>query len=288
MTLKGLLSDFLFFVYKHTGTWGRKKGVALKYHFVRHRWPNLDHPQDLSEHILSDLCKPEFLKYADLADKVKVHDYIKEKGLGHILLQQYKVWDCVDDIIIDDLPEKFILKPNNGSGGHVYCRDKKSFDLEEAKKYLKDNLQRAEDYYFEPHYLKIKPVIFAEQLLDLGEGKVLTDYKFTCIKGEIVDVFLAGENEKQERKYATVDLDWNILPYTKKEYLLSPLPQKPAHLQEMAEYARILSKDFDFVRVDFYEYEDRVYFSELTFSPWGGYMYSYTDEAIRLLGKRFE
>lgn len=277
----------IFAVCKHTGEWGRKKGMAFKYYSFRHRWPNLDNPQDLSEHILSNMCKPDFLKYADLADKVKVHDYIKSKGLGHILLKHYKVWESVDDISIDDLPNKFILKPNNGSGGHVYCRNKKSFDLDAAKKYLRDNLFRAEDYYFEPHYLKIKPAILAEQLLDLGEGKVLTDYKFTCIKGEIVDIFLAGENEKHERKYETVDLNWNILPYTKKEYKLTPLPPKPAHLMEMAEYARILSKDFDFVRVDFYEYDDKVYFGELTFSPWGGYMYSYTDEAIKLHGQKF-
>ena len=138
----------------------------------------------------------------------------------------------------------------------------------------------------EPHYLKIKPKVYAEELLDLGEGKVLTDYKFHCIKGEIVDVFLAGENANGERKYATVDLDWNVLPYTKDSYLLEPLPEKPKCLEEMVKYAKILSEDFDFVRVDFYEYEGRVYFSELTFSPWGGYFYSYTDEAIELLGKK--
>ena len=62
----------------------------------------------------------------------------------------------------------------------------------------------------------------------------------------------------------------------------------PSKIKDMIKYAEILSEDFDFVRVDFYEYEGKVYFSELTFSPWGGYMYSYTDEAIKELGKRFE
>lgn len=286
--LKIFISKVLFKVFTHTGEWGRKRGISLKYHMVRHRWPNLNNPQDLSERILSSLCKPDFMRYADLADKVKVHEYIKGKGLDKILLKHYAVWDNVDDIDISALPDKFILKPNNGSGGHVYCRNKNRFDLEAAKKYIKENLQRAEDYYFEPHYLKIEPKIFAEQLLDVGEGRALTDYKFTCIKGEIVDVFLAGENTNGERKYATVDLDWNILPYTKEKYLLTPIPEKPKHLSEMVEYAKILSKDFDFVRVDFYEHEDKVYFSELTFSPWGGYLYSYTDEAIRLLGNKFK
>lgn len=288
MSLKKQIDDLLFKSCRYFGKWGRKQGMSLQYYHARHRWPDLDNPKDLSERILSSMLKDSFLKFSDLADKVKVHEYIKSKGLEKILLKQYAVWENVDDISIDHLPDKFILKPNNGSGGHVYCRNKALFNLIEAKKYLKDNLMRAKDYFFEPHYLKIKPLVFAEELLDLGEGKVLTDYKFTCIKGEIVDVFLAGENDKGERKYATLDTEWNILPYTKDDYAFSTIPEKPTRLTEMVEYAKILSKDFDFVRVDFYEHEGKVYFSELTFSPWGGYMFSYTDESIKKLGMLFD
>lgn len=274
---------------KHCGNLGREMGVSLKYYYERGRWPNLKQPHDLSEKVLSSMCKKDFLKYANLADKIKVHEYIKSKGLEHILLPHYKVWDSPDDISVEDmkaLPSKFILKPNNGSGGHVYCRDKNNFDLDKAKETLKNALIFAKDYYFEPHYLEIEPKVFAEKLLDLGEGKVLTDYKFHCIRGEIADVFLAGENVEGQRKYATVDLNWNVLPYTRKSYQLDPLPEKPRCLDDMVEYAHILSSDFDFVRVDFYEFEDKVYFSELTFSPWGGYFYSYTDEALKILGKK--
>ena len=53
----------------------------------------------------------------------------------------------------------------------------------------------------------------------------------------------------------------------------------------MVEIAKILSEDFDFVRVDLYEYKDQVYFSELTFSPFGGIMYGYNDFGIREIGK---
>lgn len=289
MTLKYLFNRALYPIDKYLGNWGRKRGMSMKYYWARGNWPNLNRPQNLSEKILASMCEPQFLKYADLADKVKVHDYIKSKGLDSILLKHYKIWDSPFDITleeIDQLPDKFILKPNNGSGGHVYCRDKNDFDLQKAKQTLQGALDRAKDYFLEPHYLKIAPKVYAEELLDLGEGKVLTDYKFHCINGEIVDVFLAGENNKGERKYATVDLDWNVLPYTRDNYLLEPLPAKPSCLAEMVKYAHILSEDFKFVRVDFYEFEGKVYFSELTFSPWGGYMYSYTEEALKVLGRK--
>lgn len=269
------------------GNRGLRWGLALQYYYIRGHFPNLKNPEDFSERILSRMCSPEFIKYSVLADKVTVHDFIRSKGLEDILLKHYAVWNSIDDIDITDLPEKFVLKPNNGSGGHVYCRNKSKFDIDKAKQILKENLERAEDYFFEPHYLHIKPLVFAEEFLDLGPGKILTDYKFHCINGKIADVFLAGENSYNQRKYETVDLNWNVLPYTKEEYRLTPLPPKPENLEKMAEYARILSADFPFVRVDFYEYDGKVYFSELTFSPWGGFMYSYTNEALRILGEKF-
>lgn len=204
---------------KHFGRVGRYVGVSIKYYQVRRRFPNLFRPKDISEYILSSLCSPCFLKYADYADKVKVRNYVKSKGLDHILLEHYAVYESVNDINLESLPEKFILKPNNGSGGHVYCRNKAEFDLTSAKEILQQNLKRATEYFLEPHYLKIHPCVFAEQLLDLGVGQVLTDYKFTCINGNIVDIFIAGENANGERKYATLDTYWNMLPFTKQEYL---------------------------------------------------------------------
>ena len=158
--------NLLLRICPHCGNLGRRLGMSLKYHHTRGKWPNFRHPQDLSERVLASMCEPSFLKYADLADKVKVRDYIKSKGLEHILLQHYKVWNSPSEITLEslqNLPDKFILKPNNGSGGHVYCRDKNNFDLESAKQTLQSALDRAKDYFFEPHYLIIEPKVYAEE-----------------------------------------------------------------------------------------------------------------------------
>jgi hypothetical protein len=281
-------SIYISKICKRLGKPGVKMWYYLHFWMTRRRWPSFKHPKDLSERILSSMLSEDFLRYADLADKVKAPEYVKSKGLEKILLKHYGVWKRADDINLEALPNKFILKPNNGSGGHVICRDKSSFDFDAAKRILQSNLDRGCHYAYEPHYNLIEPRILCEELLDLGEGRVLTDYKFTCVKGKIADIFLAGENSKGERKYATVDLNWNPLPYTLDSFLLTPLPPKPEKLDEMVEYAKILSEDFDFVRVDLYEHEGKVYFSELTFSPWGGFMYSYNDYGLKTIGKMFE
>ena len=48
--------------------------------------------------------------------------------------------------------------------------------------------------------------------------------------------------------------------------------RKPSGFDEMKELAKILSKDIPHVRVDFYDINGRVYFGEMTFFHWGGFV----------------
>ncbi len=264
---------------------GGKTNYRLRFYKLRKRWPDLKHPKDISEILIASLFSPECSKYADLVDKVRVRDYIVSKGLSETLLKHYGVWERPEDIDFDSLPEKFILKANNGSGGHVICKDKNSLDRQQAIAKLNANIKEGQNE-IEPHYRYIKPLVFCEELIDTGTDEWPTDYKFTCINGEIVDVFVATERSTST-KYCTLDLNWEYLPYTKKEYLPENKPPRPNKLDEMIKIANILSKDFKFVRVDLYEYNNHVYFSELTFYPWGAMMYSYTEEAIKLYGEKY-
>ena len=118
------------------------------------------------------------------------------------------------------------------------------------------------------------------------DGQPITDYKIQCINGKPDHFFVATERGENTR-YCTLDEHWVELPYTKQSYKPSYIPPKPQNIPQLLEYARILSEDFECVRVDFYEHNGRIYFGELTFSPWGGYMYSYTDEANIQLGDKF-
>lgn len=266
---------------------GQRANYVLRYYSNRHRLPNFKHPKNLSERILSSMLSKDFLKFADYADKVKVRNYVKAKGLEHILLEQYGVWEDASQIDFDKLPEKFILKANNGCGGHVICTDKSQLDIPATIKMMNEALKGAALLKnTEPHYCAIKPLILAEQLM--GDGsKLPVDYKFYCIKGEVCFVFIVSERETGG-KYSTLDTEWNELPYLYKEYLPEQTPPKPEHLGEMVDVAKKLCGDFDFVRVDLYEFQGRIYFGELTFSPVGGILNYFPMETLELLGKKFE
>lgn len=64
--------------------------------------------------------------------------------------------------------------------------------------------------------------------------------------------------------------------------------QKPKGLDDMLMVAEVLSADFPFVRVDLYYIRNKVYFGELTFYPWSGYVQFNPDEFDFILGKQFD
>lgn len=265
---------------------GQRINYMFRYLSNRGRFPNFRNPKDLSERILSSMLRDDFLQFAYFADKVKVRNYVASKGLEHILLEQYGNWEKADDIDWDKLPQSFVLKANNGSGGHFICLDKSKVDRTSVISSMDDILDVSKLKIVEPHYGAIEPRILCEELL--GDGVTLpTDYKFTCVKGKIADIFVVSER-KSGAKYSTMDENWNLLPYTKKEFMPKNIPSKPLHLKEMIEIVKVLSADFEFVRVDLYDTEKGVFFGELTFSPWGGIMNSYTNEALSIIGDMFE
>lgn len=263
---------------------GEKVNYRLKYFHNRGHLPNFSQPKDISEYMLSTMLNPAFDQYAKYADKERVREYVSECGLDHILLKHYGVWDRPEDIEWDKLPQKFILKANNGCANHVICKDKEKLDKQKAIETLNINIQNGLNSA-ERHYRAIKPLVFAEELLDTGSDKLPTDYKIMCINGEPDHFFVACEREVSAR-YETYDFQWEKLPYTKKEFLPHVQIDRPQHIEELKEYAKKLSHIFPVVRVDFYEFEGSIYFSELTFSPWGGFLYSYTNRSILEMGKK--
>jgi hypothetical protein len=220
------------------------------------------------------------------SDKYLMREYVKDCGCDNILIPLYGVWDNANDIDFDSLPSKFVLKCNHGCGYNIICKDKSTFDTEDAKQTL--NRWMSEKYGVENneyHYSKITPKIICEQYLDSADDDSLTDYKIHCINGKPQFVLVCSDRDVKKRTVNLVSysLDWKRLPYLKNEGQ-KDIPQ-PLHLNEMIEYATRLSKPFPYVRVDFYYVDDKIYIGELTFTPAGNIMDYYKDSTLQMMGK---
>ena len=113
-------------------------------------------------------CSPLKVK---CADKVRVHDYLAEKGLEGYAVPLLGVWDDANDINFEVLPKQFVLKCNHGCGYNIIVKDKQHINKAEIRQKLNEWLK--EDYgkiHNEYHYSKIEPKILAEKYLIDLEG----------------------------------------------------------------------------------------------------------------------
>ena len=105
----------------------------------------------------------------------------------------YGNWFKFNDIDFDTLPDQFVLKCNHDSGGLAICKDKKTFDKENAKKKINKSLK--DNFFYigrEYQYKNIIPRIICEKFIS-DNGNVPMDYKIYCFNGKpdviLVDVY---------------------------------------------------------------------------------------------------
>ena len=248
--------------------------VYLKDFYFRKTGKQLDleNPQTFNEKIQwLKLYNSTPLK-TKLADKYLVRDWVKEKIGEEYLIPLLGVWENFDDIDFDKLPDKFVLKANHGSAWNIIVTDKNSFDKKSAKKKFDKWLRT--DYSlksFETHYRNINRLIIAEEYIEADDGD-LKDYKFLCFNGEVKYVWVDKDRYKNHKRNL-YDINWNLIPEKISENHIyenfSPCA-KPYNFEKMLKFANIMSKDFPFVRVDFYENDNKLYFGEMTFTSASG------------------
>lgn len=260
--------------------------LTLSYIHNRGKLPNFKNPKDLSEIVFSKLISGEINDIYEYVDKVKVRDYITEWGLGEYLPKIYGIWDIdkFDDIDFSKFPNKFALKANNGCGSHYICKDKSKMSVADARETLTKATTTKTWAVAETHYAKITPKIYCEEFIDDPVHGLPLDYKFMCCDGEIKCILVCCEREKGTR-LVTYNTKWERLEYIRNYERFDGEVDKPLELEKMIEIASTIAKKFEYIRVDLYNIGHKIYIGELTFTPEGGIMKYFTNEAIKKLGR---
>lgn len=243
--------------------------IKAQYYLKNEKRLNIDQPEEFMEKLQWLKMNVYNEKYKDFVDKYEVRDFVKNKVGSKYLVDSIGVYDNVDDIDFEELPNQFALKGTHGSGYNVIVEDKSKINGDEVKKTLKKFLElNYYDKYKEPIYRTIKPRILAEHYLDQTDSENIVDYKFFCIHGKPKYIWTKTfYNGKYRNCY--YDLEWNKVKgdSNSKNFLDKDLP-KPSNLGELIDIAEKLSSEFIFVRVDLYSINGKPYFGELTFFPW--------------------
>lgn len=266
--------------------------LSIQYRIKLKRKLNLRNPQRFTEKLQWYKINYRNPIMHQCVDKYQVRDYVSNKGLEDILVKLIGKFDSIDNIDWSALPDRFVIKTTHGGGGLnvVVCNEKNKLNVDDIKEKLKCGRKPVKKNTMgrEWAYYGLLPGIIVEELLvnrDNPEAGV-NDYKIFCYNGKakyiVVDV-----DRYVGHKRNIYDVNWNNL------YVESDCPKadreisKPDNLEAMLEIAEKLSKDFPYVRVDLYNVCGKIYFGELTFYPWSGYVQFEPDEFDYLLGEMF-
>ena len=197
-------------------------------------------------------------------DKILVKDYILETLHGDCkvakILKHIKHYN---DIHQEDLqPGKVVIKSTHASGWNIFVSEKT--DLQAVKKRV-ESWNKPYIGNNETHYSYLTPGFFIEERISdfiYGTAQKAVTFMIRCVQGIPLSInvrnFVIG---KQNNYFMDGTLiDGLHFPFT-----------MPPEVDKMIEFAKYLSKQFEFVRVDFFLSDNRdIYFSEFTFTPSGG------------------
>jgi hypothetical protein len=230
---------------------------------------NFEQPRSYHEKIQFRKLYGNHEFYALVADKFRVREYVARRAGEQYLIPLLGVYDRLSPDVFDTLPDQFIIKPNHGAGWNRIVRDKAKLDIPETVEYFDRRLKkRFGRKSGEFHYSLIEPKILIEELLS-DHGADPCNYNLFCYNGSQGFDLAITISFPDDRGDVNFDKHWNLWcgelsKETEKKCV------NPRGFDEMVRVAKSLSSDFDFVRVDLYNIDGRVFFGEMTCTPAAG------------------
>ena len=244
-----------------------QKGYAQLHYF-----PNLTTPRSYNEKLLWLALNYKNPKIAICTDKYEMKSYVRKAIGDSFVVPSYGVYEDINDICWEELPDSFVVKSTAGWGS-------KQVRVIKNKAYLNEDMFKASiaewlypwnTYYYNNMCItdeNIKPRIIVEKLLGDGDTAI-NDYKIYCANGEPIFALIVSGRNSNAQKRAFVDVKtWKVLPFRRRGVHKASEVSKPDNFDEMMEAAKKLSDGFPFVRVDFYDVDNTLYVGEMTFSP---------------------
>ena len=223
------------------------------------------------------------------ADKVAVRGYVSGKGFKDNLNEVYAVCNSVKELDIDSYPDCFVIKAAHGSHMNLIVKNKKEINWFKEKlmmaTWLRQNIAWSGREWV---YKDIPRRLIVEKYLEDESGE-LRDFKFFCFNGEpyYLQYDVGRFSGKHSRNY--YDLNKKLLPIHDDLYPDESLdfPLDDNQFSQMQRMASVLAEPFQFVRVDFYLVQGKIYFGEITFFHNGGVSWFEPNEYDRIFGDKW-
>lgn len=262
--------------------------VKCEYRYVTGHKLNLDNPKRYTEKLqyLRLYTYASNYDVARCASRDGLREYAKEKGYKESLVICYGVYDKFDDIDFNKLPNSFVIKCTHACAYNYIVYNKSEINLNKLRKLFNKWLRI--DYgkkTVEPHYSLIKPRIIIEELL-LENGELPIEYKIHVFNGKARYMYVVTGRNK-DIHYNNYLIDWTEFDEAQfNHWSKSDIEiKKPENWSKAVQIAEDLASPFPFVRVDLYIIKDKIYISEMTFTPAKGTLTFKDDQSDFTIGE---
>ncbi len=269
--------------------------LYLEYAYYKnlHRWCNLKKPETYTEKMQWGKLNRNAETLGRLSDKIAVRKWVEERiGREYLIPMIGNPYSSINEIKFEELPDRFVIKANHGSGFNYIVNNKADLNIDKIKKLASWWLNHNYAFFsMELQYGGIKPLIYIEKNI-LEDGiEDLPDYKFFCFNGKVFCSYTMIDYvfDHSKGKLGFFDRDYNLMPYHRKDYIpITEQLDKPQNYEKMVEVAEMLSKGFSHVRVDLYNVDGKIYFGELTFTTNSGIIEFEPKEFDSILGEQWD
>lgn len=275
--------------------------IVLSYEYQKNfkKKLNLKKPKTFTE-------KLQYLKLYEtdsnkslMTDKLYAKKYVKKLIPEILTAEVYDVADSFDKLNFDVFPNQFVLKTNHSCKTCTFIYDKNNItksDFANYSRYYKNALNTNFAFLagYELQYEHIKPVVFAEELLSIkNETEKVREYEAYCFCGKVEFVRITFNFKDVDsntfRRFGIWDKNGNPCKFSLFFELNDiPLSFNPESFNKVVKYSEIISENFDFVRVDFFETENKLFFLETTFTPFSGFIKFLPDKYDELYGEKLK
>ena len=245
-----------------------RTAIAIQYRTLIGKWPDLDNPVTFNEKLQWLKLHDRNPQYTIMVDKFRSKEWVAETIGDQYVVPVYQVWENVEDVDVDKLPNRFVLKTNHDQGGVIICRDKDHFDLDNAKKLLALHMKRNLFWYGrEWPYLNVKPLIFAEKYLEPTHERVDNLTALRIVDGQLGALHMKNRIFAHEASHHFFNDRWHQLSIAERSSSCSYDVSSPLHFEQMKRTVDAIADVIPVLDITFYESTQSLYFGELVISP---------------------
>ena len=252
--------------------------LVTQYRQVFGRLPNMANPQAFTEKVLHRKIFDRDPALAMYCDKLASRDIVAETAPEVSFAKLLWAGRDPDKIPFDKLEPPLVVKPNNRSGLILFVRNQTELDPGRIKDFCNEwlHINSHGKYMGEWGYGQVDTKIVIEQMLPGAvEGAPPADIKLFVNGGRVAAIYYStGRYGDRVGLRGFFDRDWFRLPWDKwtrdgRVVLQGDIPA-PKNLDRMIEAAERLGARTQFLRVDLFNIDGKLYCTELTPYPYSG------------------